>query len=324
MRYASRPLSGAERPNKSSWNFGSWPVPCSASAPTSSGTDVSTYPCSPVCRSRKREASARSIRATPPRSTAKREPDSLAAASRSRPPSAVASSSCQVSPSRSSPYPSGAHSERITFASSSAPSGVRLSSRLGSVANSRPRSASTSSTFASAAPATSDALATSSLSAAAPASSPALSSAPIFGESAFRSARAAFPSSTSAARCRVSSPMRSTAAITSSDARRRCSEETTTEGSSATSRSSSVTVAADSTTAIAIGRVRTAPARPAARRPAPPAPSATPRAGAERRRQSMSDTRASIRWSGPRRSAALAAKRSGGPQVAGGWCSRGT
>eukprot|EP00967_Tisochrysis_lutea_P042809 scaffold51553_cov30-Tisochrysis_lutea.AAC.4 len=179
---------------------------------------------------------ARSSRAMGPRSTAKREPESLAAASISSPPSAAAASSCHVRPlGRSLSVP---HSSTHTLSSSSTPSGVRSSSRLGRVAKRLSRSDSTASIFSSASAASLLALATSSLSSSAAWVSPALRSAPIFGERAFRCARAALPSSTSVARSRVSSPMRSTAAMTSSEACRRRSEWRTISGCSAMSRSS--------------------------------------------------------------------------------------
>mmetsp|Transcript_23312 Transcript_23312/g.50271 ORF Transcript_23312/g.50271 Transcript_23312/m.50271 type:complete len:296 (-) Transcript_23312:88-975(-) len=259
MRKPCLPLRGASSLKRSSSNLGNCPVPSSASRPTRYGTITSVYPCFVVCVSTKNEMSARSSRASEPLSTAKREPESLAAASISRPPSALATSSCHSRPLGSSP--SQPHEDTSMFASSSAPSGVRGSSKLGSVSKRPFRSASIASICSSAALAMAAAVATSALSSSAAPVSPFFMRRPILGESALRCARAAFPFSTSTARSLVSSPMRETAASCSSAARRMCSERRTNSGSSTIKRSSSISVA---------GRVSTAacgvPVRDADRR----------------------------------------------------------
>ncbi len=99
----------------SSSNFGSCAVPVIVARLTTTGTHTSSYPCSPVCTSRKRFMSERTSRAPAPRYTTKPDPLIFAPRARSMMPSVSAISQCGRRPGSVRGVP---HSRTMTLHSS--------------------------------------------------------------------------------------------------------------------------------------------------------------------------------------------------------------
>ena len=117
----------------SSANFGNWPVPSIALSRTITGPLTSVRPFSDVCVSNMNCASARCVRAIAPDRITKREPESLAAVSKSMPRVTDLMSKCSTaSKSNVGGVP---HLRISTLSFSSAPCGTSAYGRFGMVSN---------------------------------------------------------------------------------------------------------------------------------------------------------------------------------------------